>query len=117
MTERRSHGNVTVRSNVVLESGRWDLVPGELLHELGRMEKASRLQHAERMYYVPCSVCRRSIVDINLNGCTQCPYAPSPSAVTRTQEAYRQRVDEARRRENAENASLARNGRRARAAA
>ena len=112
MSVRRNPGDVAVRSNVVLELERWDLVPGELLHALRRMDKANRLQHDEHMYYVPCSICRRTIVEINLNGCTQCPHAPSLSAVGRTQETYRRRVDEARTREHEENDAFARNGRR-----
>lgn len=112
MRSRRTGGEITVRSNVVLEPARWDLVPGELLHELRRMGKATRLQHDEHMYYMPCSICRRTIVEINLSGCTRCRHAPSPSEVARTREAYQRRVDEARRREAEENAALSRNGRR-----
>lgn len=112
MSARRSPGDVTVRSNVVMEPHRWDLVPGELLHTLRRRTKATRLQHDEHMYYVPCSICHRTIVEINLNGCTQCPHAPSPSAVARNQASYHRRVDEARSRELEENAALDRNGHR-----
>jgi hypothetical protein len=110
MSSQREPGEITVRSNVVLESGRWDLVPGELFHALRRMDKATRLQHDEHMYYEPCSVCRRTIVEINLKGCTQCPHAPSPAAVERAQDAYRQQVDEARRREREENAARRNDG-------
>jgi len=60
--------------------------------------------------YEPCSVCRRTIAEINLTGCTQCPHAPSPAAVERAQDAYRQQVDKARRRERDENAALRKNG-------
>jgi hypothetical protein len=106
-------GKVTVRSNIVLEPEGWDLVPGELLHALRRMDKANRLQRDEHMYYEPCSVCRRTIIAINLQGCTQCTYAPSPAAVERAQDAHRQQVDAARHREIEENAALRGDGRQA----
>lgn len=50
MSTNRDAGKITVRSNVVLEPGRWDLVPGELLHAVRRMDKATRL-HTTR----PCT--------------------------------------------------------------
>lgn len=106
MSSRRVPGRVTIRSNIVLEPGRWDLVPGELLHALRRMDNATRLQHDEHMYYEPCSVCRRTIAAINLNGCDQCIHAPSPKAVEQARGAYQQQVDAARRREAEENAAL-----------
>src|SRR4051812_17293154 len=112
MTPRQTRGAVRIRSNVVLDQDRWDLVPGELLYELRRMDKANRLQHDEHMYYQPCSLCRRTIAEINLSGCTQCPHAPSPAAVERAREVYRSRVDEAQRRELEENAALRRDGQR-----
>jgi hypothetical protein len=105
-----STGKITVRSNVVLEPGRWDLVPGELLHALRRMDNATRLQHDEHMYYEPCSVCRRTIAEINLKGCTRCIDAPSPASVERSLDAHRLQIDQARRRELEENAALRRNG-------
>lgn len=106
MSADRDPGQITVRSNVVLEPGRWDLVPGELLHALRRMDKATRLQHDEHMYYEPCSVCRRTIAEINLRGCDRCTHAPSPEAVEKARDAYRDQVDEARGREADENAVL-----------
>lgn len=106
MSTDRDPGLITVRSNVVLEPGRWDLVPGELLHALRRMDNATRLQHDEHMYYEPCSVCRRTIAEINLSGCDRCTHAPSPKGVEKARDVYRQQVDEARRREVAENAAL-----------
>src|SRR3954451_11054073 len=107
MSGDRKKGAITVRSNVVLDGSRWDLVPGELLHTIGRGRNSSRLQREEHMYYQPCSVCDRTIAEINLTGCTRCTHAPSPSAVVGAQEAHRARVEEARRREAAENAAIA----------
>ena len=106
MSKPRSTGAVTVRSNIVLEPDRWDLVPGELLYELGRMNNATRHQHLEHMYYQPCSVCGRTIAEINLQGCDRCTYAPSPSAVANAQELHQRRVQEAVTRGQAENAQL-----------
>ena len=107
MKSRRKLGNVTIRSNVVLEPDRWDLIPGEILNDLRGLRHATRLQHDEHMYYMPCSICRRTIVEINVRGCTQCPHAPLPEAVEKVQKAYRQRIHEALRREDADNVALA----------
>jgi hypothetical protein len=108
MKEPPTAGSVTIRSNVVLDPGRWDLVPGELLYELRRMDRATRLQRDEHMYYAPCSICRRTIVEINLNGCSQCAHSPSPAAVEREQGAYYRRVEEALQHEREENGRLGR---------
>lgn len=109
MKKAQTPGQVTVRSNVVTDGSRWDLVPGELLHALGRSRNATRLQREEHMYYQPCSVCDRTIAEINLTGCTRCTHAPSPSAVLGAQEAHRERVAQSRRREANENAVIAAN--------
>jgi hypothetical protein len=107
VSERLTLGAITVRSNVVMEQGRWDLVPGELLYELRRMRDPSRLQHDEHMYYQPCSVCHRTIAEINLTGCDRCSHAPSTASVLGSQEAHRARVEMARQREQEENARIA----------
>ena len=99
-------GAITVRSNVVLDRGRWDLIPGELLYALGRSRDATRLQREEHMYYQPCSLCSRTIAEINLTGCTRCRHAPAPEAVLGAQQAHRERVSKARHREAEENARL-----------
>ena len=62
---------------------------------------------ASNMYYQPCSICERTIAEINLTGCTRCAHAPSPASVLGAQEAHRRRVAEARQREAGENAALA----------
>jgi len=106
MSDRLSPGAITVRSNVVLEPDRWDLVPGELLPASRRSVKPTRLQHRERMYYEPCAICRRPIVEINLRGCTQCPYAPSRAEVADAHARHQQTIADATTRETAENAEL-----------
>ena len=106
MTKQRRTGAVTVRSNIVLEPHRWDLVPGELLYELRRMSDATPFQKAEHMYYQPCSVCGRTIAAINLQGCDRCTYAPSPSTVANAQALHQRCVNEAVARGQTENAQL-----------
>ena len=97
-------GAITVRSNVVLDRGRWDLIPGELLYALGRSRDATRLQREEHMYYQPCSLCSRTIAEINLTGCTRCRHAPAPEAVLGAQQAHRERVSKGPAPEAEENA-------------
>jgi hypothetical protein len=106
VTGRLSDGAVTIRSNVALGPDRWDLVPGELLRQWRSSPKPTRLQHDEHMYYEPCSVCQRPIVEINLRGCTQCPYAPSPAQVADADGRHHQTIAQATSRERAENAEL-----------
>jgi hypothetical protein len=62
---------VRIRSNVVCDPKRWDLVAGELLSKLPWQgsSRPSRRQHDEQMYYVPCAICHRTIARINLEGC------------------------------------------------
>jgi hypothetical protein len=104
---KHTTGAITLRSNVVLDGDRWDLVPGELLFQIGRGRSASPLQHDEHMYYQLCSVCDRRIVEINLTGCTRCTAAPSPTSVLGEQDGHIRRVAAARRREEEENAAIA----------
>lgn len=105
MTER-SRGQIKLRSNVVIDGGRWDLVPGELFHKWRRREEATRLQHEEHMYYEPCSVCQRPIVRIELEGCTQCPYAPTPEQVDGHRARHARTIEEAKQHEAHENAAF-----------
>ena len=106
MVERSNSGVVTIRSNIVFDGDRWDLVPGELLRHWRRQTRPTRLQHDESMYYEPCSVCRRPIVEINLKGCTECPHAPHPDRVASASAQHQQTVADAVEREVAENEKL-----------
>ena len=101
-------GAVIIRSNIVLDPKRWDLVPGELLKEVPwrGMSQATRLQHDEQMYYEPCSLCHRTIASINLSGCTRCREAPSPAEVEKALDKWCERLDSALDRERQENAAL-----------
>ena len=75
-------GTVRLRSNICFESEHdvdtrqfgWAMVPGELLEELLERHRSSGYQLTERQqaetgYYKPCSICKRLIYEINLNGC------------------------------------------------
>src|SRR4051812_14139265 len=92
---RMSEGRVQLRSNIVVDPERWDLVPGDALehyasHRLRRPYQPTSRQHDEHMYYVPCSRCGRGINQIQLEGCEACPHGPSTTeqavAVTRDRE-------------------------------
>jgi hypothetical protein len=51
------------------------------------------------MYYQPCSICRRTVDAINLEGCDQCSHAPAPEVARANREqhdAVLQRVYEER---------------------
>jgi hypothetical protein len=89
-------GKVRIRSNVVLEEvnvrkDHWALVPGEIVERYRRghfSDKPSLRQKDEKMYYEPCSVCRRTIDIINLEGCDQCSHAPSAEAARANRERH-----------------------------
>lgn len=103
-----SEGQVRIRSNVVLDAKRWDLVPGELLKRLpwSASGRQTRRQHDEHMYYEPCSICQLTIVSINLSGCTRCCHAPRPEQVELVRNEWNKRVEAAKAREKEENAAL-----------
>ncbi len=64
-------GTVTVRSNVTISDGDWHLIPGDVLKRYFiRVEgKIAEQQREEMMYYAPCSICNRTIFQINEEGC------------------------------------------------
>ena len=67
----RTKGEVRIRSNICLKQSDWFLVPGDvmMLYGLQHMVVQGSRQHEEMMYYEPCSICRRTIFEINKNGC------------------------------------------------
>jgi hypothetical protein len=68
-------GEVRVRSNVTRGLYDWDLVvPGEIVqnHHPTADQFLTPLQRAEKMYYVPCSECGRTIYEIERDGCDPC---------------------------------------------
>jgi len=65
-------GTVTVRSNVTVLNLDPDLIPGNVLRRyflLGEEEKITRRQSEEMRDYLPCSICKRTIFQINEEGC------------------------------------------------
>jgi len=64
-------GTVTVRSNVTVLNFDRDLIPGDVLKRyFFRVEgKITDQQREEMMYYAPCSICKRTIFQINEEGC------------------------------------------------
>lgn len=86
-------GKVRIRSNVVLDHDSWRLVPGEIVarYRPGHFALPNRpalQQRDERMYYEPCSICRRTADAINLDGCDECPHAPSPEKARANRERH-----------------------------
>jgi molecular chaperone DnaK len=74
--------SVKIRSNVCTSNASWDQVPGDIIEKWrpgwfdNRGKNASEKQRAEKYYYVSCSVCQRTICDIQLFGC-DCGHAIS----------------------------------------
>lgn len=85
-------GAVRVRSNVSRGLHDWDLVPGEIVqeHHPTADQFLTPLQRAEKMYYVPCSECGRTIYEIERDGCDPCAAkgrAPSTAEAAARREA------------------------------
>lgn len=66
----RSKGEVRIRSNVCTDPNAWNLVPGDLAARYGLpLHRITPKQQDEMMYYVPCSICKRTIFEILEEGC------------------------------------------------
>jgi hypothetical protein len=97
-------GQVRLRSNVVDSGDAWHLVPGEVVWKwrpdlMKAPNRPTHLQHDERMYYVPCGLCGRTINVIMREGC-QCPDRPTPRQLEEARESHRrglEAVERARR--------------------
>ena len=103
-------GRVRIRSNVVIEQDSWGLVPGEIVERYRRghfslPNRPQQQQRDEKMYYEPCSICRRTADVINLDGCDECRDAPSSASVR----ANRERHDAVLERVRGERTKLERN--------
>ena len=64
-----------MRSNVTENAHAWELVPGEIVqtYQTNLSDQfLTRLQRAEKMYYVPCRECGRTIYEIERDGCDEC---------------------------------------------
>ena len=106
MAPTRPTGSVRMRSNIVFDRARLDLVPGEVLDAATRARRGTPRQLREHMYYALCSVCDRTIMEINLDGCERCVHAPPPVAVAAARESNADLVARARDEETRENERL-----------
>jgi hypothetical protein len=72
MREPQPKGIVRIRSNVCNGPFAWHLVPGDILRKYSLPVNPDSLtdkQKEELLYYAPCSICNRVIIDINKEGC------------------------------------------------
>lgn len=72
---RHAQGSVKLRSNVVRGQHAWELVPGDIIGHYRPSYLDPILQKRqldEKMYYVPCGECRRTIHEVRIQGCTLC---------------------------------------------
>ncbi|QBQ53823.1 Hsp70 family protein [Nitrosococcus wardiae] len=73
---KREVGAIKFRSNIVRGDQSWDLVPGDLVkkyrNRLPPLWEPTRRQHDEKMYYVPCTYCKRTWYQIRLEGSENC---------------------------------------------
>ncbi len=73
---KREAGAIKFRSNIVRGNQSWDLVPGDLVERyrdrLPPLWQPTRRQHDEKMYYVPCTYCKRTWHQIRLEGSEDC---------------------------------------------
>lgn len=95
-------GRVRLRSNVVATDDAWHLVPGEVVAEwrpdlMRQPSRPTQLQIDERMYYVPCSVCRRTINLIMREGCGECSHGPTPRQLEEARDLHRHGLDAVQR--------------------
>ena len=63
-------GEVRIRSNVCTDPSAWHLVPGDVIRRFSlSLHGLTQKQKDELMYYAPCSICYRTIFEINEDGC------------------------------------------------
>ena len=77
IAQKKENGAIKLRSNIVRGEQSWDFVPGDLVdkykYKLPPLWEPTSRQHDEKMYYVPCSLCRRTWHQIQLEGSEHCP--------------------------------------------
>lgn len=84
----RAKGAVRLRSNVVNQANSWRDVPGDIIETWrpywfnNEAANATPRQIAERDYYRLCSICKRNLCQIELNGC-DCGHAISVAAASK----------------------------------
>lgn len=70
-----SQGIVRIRSNIATHNRAWNLVPGEYVRHANPTIQDHELtdrQRDERMYYERCYLCKRTIYEIERDGCDIC---------------------------------------------
>ena len=69
---KKDEGEVRIRSNVCTKPDAWDLVPGDLYAKISQyLPRLNARQKDEKMYYVSCCLCNRTIFEINEEGCDE----------------------------------------------
>src|SRR5438309_7741687 len=87
----KTPGEVRIRSNVCTDQEAWHLVPGDVGRKYLSSDRLSLKQKDEAMYYVPCSICHRSIFAINEDGCDH-PICLRQDGMLSSGEAKRQKM-------------------------
>lgn len=113
LEELGSAGATRIRSNVIQERHiAWEWVPGELVERakgkgwFRRPLRGRRIeQHDEKMYYRPCAECKRTVTQVELEGCT-CPHAPSTERVVRRKREHDYVIAQIRELEDKLNAGM-----------
>jgi hypothetical protein len=59
--------------------------------------RPTRLQVDERMYYVPCGICARTINVIMREGCSECSHGPTPQQLEQAQDLHRRGLEAVQR--------------------
>lgn len=107
-------GAIKLRSNVSRSQQAREMIPGDATNFLEAIKREEPLwqpterQHEEKMYYVPCCLCRRTIFQIMLEGSHVCKGAiNNPQSITEVRERkqrYEAIIKKIRQREEEMNA-------------
>lgn len=72
----KQRGEVRIRSNLCTAPNSWHLVPGDLVKSFSLSQhELTPKQRREMMYYERCCLCRRTIFEIEEDGCDYCAKA------------------------------------------
>lgn len=96
MQQKKTTGEVRVRSNICASEHDWQLVPGDVLKAYGVMlNETTPMQREEVMRYEPCCLCHRTICEIREYGCDH--YTCRRQGLPSTADAERKREERLRR--------------------
>lgn len=89
----RAHkpGDIRVRSNLAPTSHAWHLLPGEIVNSANMYMLPHQLtprQKDEKMYYVRCHDCKRTIYEIERDGCDKCADKGHAMSTTQAKERW-----------------------------